>query len=83
MRAFLYTWSSCSFCKQAKELLDRHGIPWQEKVLDGDRALFERLARTFGERTMPLVMIDGEPIGGLTALQRRLAPLAAPNQPIP
>lgn len=69
MQAILYTWSSCSFCARAKALLDAHGIPWTEHVLDGDRAQVERLARTFGRRTMPYVLLDGEPIGGLAELE--------------
>ena len=69
MHAFLYTWSTCSFCQRAKELLDRHGVEWDEHVLDGDRALAQRLARSFGQATMPYVLLDDEPIGGLKELE--------------
>jgi glutaredoxin 3 len=69
VHAFLYTWSTCAFCKRAKELLDRNGVPWREKVLDGDRELAERIATRFGRRTMPFVLLDGEPVGGLEELE--------------
>ncbi len=73
MEALLYTWSSCSFCARAKELLDRHGVAWTEQVLDGDRRKAERLARVFGQATMPYVMLDGEPVGGLRELEELAA----------
>jgi len=69
MRALLYTWSTCSFCQRAKELLDRHGVSWDERVLDGDRALAQRLAQRFGQATMPYVLLDGELLGGLRELE--------------
>lgn len=69
MRAFLYTWSTCSFCRRAKELLDRHGVAWDERVLDGDRQLAARLAARFGRSTMPYVLLDDEPVGGLEELE--------------
>lgn len=73
MQALLYTWSSCSFCARAKALLDRHGVAWTEQVLDGDRARARQLARTFGQATMPYVLLDGEPIGGLRELEELAA----------
>lgn len=52
-------------------MLDRRGIAWEERVLDGDRALSARLEKLFGGRSvMPFVLIDGEPVGGLTELER-------------
>ena len=69
MEVLLYTWSSCSFCKRAKEILDRHGVSWTEKVMDGDRAMAERLAKTFGRATMPSILLDGELVGGLEDLE--------------
>ena len=71
--AVLYTWSSCSFCARARALLDEHGVAYVEHPLDGDRGLAERLARTFGKRTMPYVLLDGEPLGGLAELEELAA----------
>lgn len=70
MRAIVYTWSSCSFCRQAKELLERHGIAYREVVLDGKKDELRRLQDVFGARTMPLVLLDGERVAGLEALER-------------
>ena len=73
MHVLLYSTSSCSFCGRARELLERHGVRYDERSLDGDRALRERLARMFGAATMPYVLIDGEPLGGLAELERLAA----------
>lgn len=73
MQATLYSWSSCSFCARARELLERHGVEVDERVLDGRRDELERLQRAFGAKTMPLVLLDGEPVAGLEELERRAA----------
>jgi len=70
VRAIVYTWSSCSFCRRAKELLERHGIAYREVVLDGKKDELRRLQDAFGARTMPLVLLDGERLAGLEALER-------------
>ncbi|NOT29936.1 MAG: glutaredoxin [Planctomycetes bacterium] len=72
MRAIVYTWSSCSFCTRAKELLERAGIPYREVVLDGKKDELRRLQEVFGARTMPLVLLDGERVAGLEALEQAL-----------
>ena len=73
MHVVLYTYSTCSFCARAKALLDEHGVRFDERSLDGDRKTIARLEGLFGQRTMPYVMIDGEPIGGLKELERLAA----------
>jgi len=73
VRAIVYTWSSCSFCRRAKELLAQHGITHREVVLDGKKDELRRLQEVFGARTMPLVLLDGERIAGLEALERAVA----------
>jgi glutaredoxin 3 len=78
----LYTVAWCGCCVRARRLLEERGIEFCEISLDGDPA-FRQKVFDFGARwTVPLVMIDGVPIGGydeLAALDRRgvLAPLAA------
>jgi len=72
VRALVYTWSSCSFCARAKELLARAGIAYREVVLDDKKDELRRLQDAFGARTMPLVLLDGERLAGLDALERAL-----------
>ncbi len=82
MRAIVYTWSSCSFCARAKELLTRAGIPYREVLLDGRKDELRRLQEVFGARTLPLVLLDGERLAGLAALEQALEGEArAPSSP--
>jgi glutaredoxin len=73
VRAILYSWSSCSFCARARERLTEVGIEYREVVLDGKKDELRRLQDVFGARTMPLVLLDGERLAGLEALERALA----------
>ena len=73
LRAIVYTWSSCSFCARAKELLRAKAIDYREVVLDGRKDELVRLQDTFGARTLPLVLLDGELLAGLAALETALA----------
>lgn len=78
MRAILYSWSSCSFCAQAKALLEARSVTYREVLLDGKQEERRRLQELFGARTMPLVLLDGEPLAGLDALRRALEPEGSP-----
>jgi len=73
LRAIVYTWSACSFCARAKELLRAKAIDYREVVLDGRKDELVRLQETFGARTLPLVLLDGELLAGLAALETALA----------
>ena len=80
MRAILYSWSSCSFCTQAKALLEARGVAFREVLLDGKQEDRRRLPELFGARTMPLVLLDGETLAGLEALRRALEAEEAPPE---
>jgi glutaredoxin 3 len=77
----VYTTEPCGYCRTAKALLQRRGIPYEEINLAKDAdGRAELVART-GMMTFPQVIIDGQPIGGfqeLAAADRagRLAELA-------
>jgi glutaredoxin 3 len=77
----VYTTEPCGYCRTAKALLQRRGIPYEEINLAKDAdGRAELVART-GMMTFPQVIIDGRPIGGfqeLAAADRagRLAELA-------
>ena len=72
MHILLYTSAGCSFCVRAKELLDARGLAYEERSIVGDQALKARLAKLFGRKTMPYVMVRGEPLGGLAELEQLL-----------
>lgn len=72
-RIRLYTTEWCGLCIRAKALLDARGLAYDEVSLDDDPAFRQRVYDLGGQWTVPLVMVDGEPIGGyreLSALDR-------------
>ena len=78
----VYTTEPCGYCRVAKALLNKRGIPFEEINLAKDPSGRAKLAELTGMMTFPQVVIDGKPIGGyqeLVALDRRggLAEFAA------
>lgn len=78
----MYTTEPCSYCRTAKALLAKRGIPYEEINLSRDPSGREELVERTGMMTFPQVVIDGEPIGGFKELARadrdgKLADLAA------
>ncbi len=72
----IYTWSTCPFCRRAKQLLDRKGVNYTEYVLDGDEAARDAMVArgTNGRRSVPQIFINDRHIGGnddLQALERQ------------
>ena len=67
-RVTVYTTEPCGYCRTAKALLDKRGIPFEEINLSKDpEGRAELVART-GMMTFPQVILDGEPIGGFQEL---------------
>ena len=70
----IYTKWGCPFCIRVMALLDRKGVAYEEyDVTLGGPKKTEMLNRVPGARTVPQVLIAGEPVGGsddLAALDR-------------
>jgi glutaredoxin 3 len=74
----------CPFCVAAERLLDARQIPYTRVAVEPEQ-LRERVHELSGRLTIPLVVIDGTPVGGyqeLAALDRsgklrELVPAAA------
>lgn len=64
----LYTVRWCGFCVGAKALLERRGLPYEEVELDGDPSFRQTVYELGGQWTVPLVVIDGQTIGGYEEL---------------
>ncbi len=74
MKAEIYTWTSCPFCIRAKSILDQHGVEYVEHVMDDKPRELAEAKRKFGHGTVPIVILNGEFLGGcsdLEALARR------------
>ena len=64
----IYSKPSCSFCLQAKQLLETKQLPFVYKQLGADYTLQELLEVSPNARTFPVILKDGELIGGFTNL---------------
>ena len=64
----IYSKPSCSFCLQAKQLLETKQLPFVYKQLGVDYTLQELWEVSPNARTFPVILKDGELIGGFTNL---------------
>jgi glutaredoxin 3 len=67
-RVTIYTTEPCGYCRTAKALLDKRGIPYEEINLARDPEGRAELVRLTGMMTFPQVVIDGDNIGGYQEL---------------
>jgi glutaredoxin 3 len=67
-RLTVYTTEPCGYCRTAKALLERRGIPYEEINLSKDAEGRSELVARTGMMTFPQVLLDGEPLGGFQEL---------------
>jgi glutaredoxin 3 len=67
-RVTVYTTEPCGYCRTAKALLQRRGIPFDEINLAKDADGRAELVSKTGMMTFPQVIIDGVPLGGFQEL---------------
>ena len=67
-RITVYTTEPCGYCRTAKALLDKRGIPYEEINLSKDAEGRAELVSRTGMMTFPQVILDDEPIGGFQEL---------------
>jgi glutaredoxin 3 len=64
----VYTTEPCGYCRVAKALLNKRGVPFEEINLAKDPEGRAQLVRLTGMMTFPQVVIDGQNIGGYQEL---------------
>jgi len=73
MKAIVWSTSTCSFCKQAKTLLDKHNIPYEERLIGSEWTKDQLLEVVPNARTVPQIFIDETYVGGYTELVSHLS----------
>ena len=64
----IYSKSNCSFCMQAKQLLEMEQLPFEYLTLGTNYSLQEFMEMFPNTRTFPMIVKDGECIGGYNNL---------------
>lgn len=64
----ILTSPTCSYCHAAKDLLQRKGIAYAEVDAITDAEQAQALLRQSGQRTVPQIFVDEQPIGGFAEL---------------
>ena len=67
-------WSkdSCPYCEQAKELLTKNNIQFEERRIGVDYTKKQLLEAIPDAKTVPQIIINGEYIGGYSQLKQKL-----------
>ena len=68
LKIVMYTKNACVYCIQAKKLLDEKGLDYTEIRVDLNSEMLDEMIQLTGRRTMPQIIINGEPIGGFEDL---------------
>ena len=69
----IYTSFYCTYCRRAKRLLDKKQVDYKEIRLDEDPEKREELVESLNWRTVPMIFVNKQFIGGydqLAALER-------------
>jgi|TARA_B100000929_G_C15474503_1_gene409002 glutaredoxin 3 len=77
MKAKIYTKNSCTFCGQAKTLMNIRGIDFEEFNMQTTPAMRNELMEKCAEinvipRTVPQIWIDDSYVGGFQELKNKL-----------
>lgn len=87
----IYLTEWCPFCQRAKALLKKKKVNFTEIDVDDRPELRSWLVSASGQRTVPQVFVNGQPVGGYTDLEKidrqgkldaLLAEAPAPDDPV-
>ncbi len=70
IKVILYTKKGCRYCEYAKELLRDKKIPHKSIEFGDDYEFYEKMVEKTGQRTVPMIYVDGEFIGGYDDLKK-------------
>ena len=72
MKAIVWSKDQCSFCVQAKNLLNSKNIDYEERNINEGYTKEQLLEVVPNARTLPQIFIDDKLIGGFTELRQHL-----------
>jgi len=72
MKAIVWSKDQCSFCVQAKNLLNSKNIDYEERNINEGYTKEQLLEVVPNARTLPQIFIDDKLIGGFAELRQHL-----------
>ena len=72
MKATVWSKDQCPYCDQAKALLKKNGIEFEERNVSKDWTKEQLLEAVPNARTVPQIFLDDTLIGGFTELKQFL-----------
>ena len=73
MKAIVWSKDQCTFCVQAKALLESKGIEYEERnIMHGTWTKEQLLEAVPSARTVPQIFLDEEYVGGFNELKNKL-----------
>ena len=64
----IYSTQQCPYCLLARALLNAKGLDYEEIDVSVDQQIMQYMIERSGQRTVPQIFIDGEPVGGFEQL---------------
>ncbi len=72
MKAIVWTKDACTFCVQAKQLLESKGIEFEERKIGKAWTKEQLLEAVPTARTVPQIFLDEQYVGGYQELRQKL-----------
>jgi len=72
-RAVIWSKYNCTYCDQARALLEHHAIVYEERKIGDGYTREDLLEAVPTARTVPQIFLDDRLIGGYSELQQHLA----------
>ena len=66
----IYSTQQCPYCVRAKALLQAKSLPYEEIDVSADIDVMQEMVQRSGNRSVPQIFIDGEPVGGFQELSQ-------------
>jgi glutaredoxin len=70
--AIIWSKQNCTFCDQAKMLMNNKGIAFEERKIGEGWTREQLLEAVPNARSVPQIFLDGELVGGFTELRTKL-----------
>lgn len=66
----VFTTFGCPYCKRAKNTLRENNVPFNEVLVDKSPSLRDAVVKATGRRTVPVIFVNGQYIGGSDELEK-------------